>query len=83
MPSLKKLLSVDDKEVTTGEVIQRQSGGMYQVKIGNRTLSMQSLLPERLPRNSQVVIVKTDVGFYITNKEKIKDRRKLEVFIDG
>jgi hypothetical protein len=84
MPSLKKLLSFDrDKEVITGEVIQRQTDRMYQVKIGKRVLSMQSLVSERLPRNSQVVVVKTDEGYYITNKEQIKDRQKREVTISG
>jgi hypothetical protein len=84
MPSLKKLLSFGkDKEVITGEIIQRQTDRMYQVKIGKRVLSMQSLVSERLPRNSQVVVVKTDEGYYITNKEQIKDRQKREVTISG
>lgn len=84
MPSLKKLLFFGkDKEVITGEVIQRQTDRMYQVKIGKRVLSMQSLVSERLPRNSQVVVVKTDEGYYITNKEQIKDRQKREVTISG
>lgn len=84
MPSLKKLLSFGkDKEVITGEIIQRQTDRMYQVKIGKRVLSMQSLVSERLPRNSQVVVVKTDEGYYITNKEQIKDRQKREITISG
>ena len=83
MPGLIKLLAVKSREVLTGEIIQRQTDKIYQVKIGRRVLSMQSLVPERLSRNSRVVVVKTDTGFYITNKEQIKDRQKLEVVIDG
>lgn len=84
MSSLTKLLSIDKNNVLTGEIIQRQTDKMYQVKIGKRILSVQSLVPdEALPRHSRVVIIKTDTGFYITNKEQIKDRQKLEVTIDG
>ena len=84
MPSLIRLLSVaKDKEVIVGEVVQRQTDKVYQVKIGNQILSVRSLVSERLPKNSQVIVVKTDEGLYITNKERIKDRQKLEVTIDG
>lgn len=84
MSSLTKLLSTNKNNVLTGEIIQRQTDKMYRVKIGNRILSMQSLAPESaLPRHSQVVVVKTNAGFYITNKEQIKDRQKIEVAIDG
>jgi hypothetical protein len=84
MPSLTKLLAIDKNNVLTGEIIQRQTDKMYRVKIGNRILSVQSLASgEALPRHSQVVVIKTDAGFYITNKKQIKDRQKIEVTIDG
>ena len=84
MPSLIKLLTaVKGKEIFTGEVIQRQTDKMYQVKIGKRILLVQSLVSGQLSRNSQVVVVKTDTGLYITNKERIKDRQILGVTIDG
>ena len=84
MPSLIKLLSpVKAKEVDTGEIIQRQADGMYQVKIGRQTLSMRSLIIEKLSKGTQVVVVQTDKGPFIINKERIKDRQKLEVIIDG
>jgi membrane protein implicated in regulation of membrane protease activity len=67
----------------TGEVVQRRASGMYQVKIGRRVLSVQSLVVERLPKNSQVVVVQIDKGLYIINKEHIKDRELLEVIING
>lgn len=84
MPSLTKLISgVKSKEVFIGEIIQRQANSMYQVKMGNRILSMQSLVQGRLSCNSQVVVVKTDAGYCIVNKEQIKDRQPLEVIING
>lgn len=84
MSSLTKLLNpVKTREVATGEIIQRQSDGAYQVKIGNQTLSIRSLVTGPLPKNTQVVVVRTDQGRFIINKERIKDRQKLEVIIDG
>ncbi len=84
MPSLTKLISgVKRKEVLTGEIVQRQKKSMYQVKIGNRTLLMQSLVQGRLSCNSQVLVVKTDAGYCIVNKEQIKDRQPLEVVVNG
>ncbi|MCK4542167.1 MAG: hypothetical protein KAU17_08040 [Spirochaetales bacterium] len=83
MSSLKKLLAPSKKEVLVGEIVQRQLGDIYKVKIGKRTLSVRSLVAERLSKSSQVVVVKTADGLFITNKEQIKDRRKLEVTIDG
>lgn len=84
MPSLIKLLSpIKTKEVDTGEIIQRQADGMYQVKIGRQILLMRSLITERLSKSTQVVVVQTDKGPFIINKERIKDRQKLEVIING
>ena len=79
-----KILSfAKDREVVTGEIVRRQADGMYQVKIGRRVLPVRSLVVGRLPKNLQVVVVQTDKGFYIINRECIKDRQKLEVIIDG
>lgn len=84
MPSLTKLLNpIKTKEVSTGEIIQRQADGMYQVKIGRQTLTVRSLIPERLSKSAQVVVVQTERGVFIINKERIKDRQKLEVIING
>lgn len=84
MPSLIKLLNpVKAKEVVTGEIIQRQADGAYQVKIGGQILSIRSLVAERLAKNSQVIVVQTDQGRFIINKERIKDRQKTEVIING
>lgn len=80
---IKLLAPVKGREVMTGEVVQRRASGMYQVKIGRRVLSVQSLVVERLPKNSQVVVVQIDKGLYIINKEHIKDRELLEVIING
>jgi membrane protein implicated in regulation of membrane protease activity len=80
---IKLLAPVKGREVMTGEVVQRRTSGMYQVKIGRRTLPVQSLVVERLPKNSQVVVVQIDRGLYIINKEHIKDRQALEVIING
>lgn len=84
MPSLTKLLNpVKTREVVTGEIVQRQADGAYQVKIGGQILLIRSLVDERLPKNSQVVIAQTDRGRFIINKERIKDRQKTEVIING
>lgn len=80
---IKLLAPVKGREVMTGEVVQRRTSGMYQVKIGRRVLPVQSLVVERLPKNSQVVVVQIDRGLYIINKEHIKDRQALEVIING
>ena len=80
---IKLLAPVKGREVMTGEIVQRRTSGMYQVKIGRRTLPVQSLVVERLPKNSQVVVVQIDRGLYIINKEHIKDRQALEVAING
>jgi membrane protein implicated in regulation of membrane protease activity len=77
------LVPVKGREVITGEVVQRRTKGMYQVKIGRRILPVQSLVVERLPKNSQVVVVQIDRNLYIINKEHIKDRQALEVIING
>lgn len=84
MSSLTRLLNpVKAREVVTGEIIQRQADGAYQVRIGGQVLSIRSLVAERLPKNSQVVIAQTDRGRFIINKERIKDRQKTEVIING
>lgn len=84
MPSLIKLLNpVKTKEVDTGEIIRCQADGMYQVKIGKQILSVRSLITERLLKSTQVVVVQTDKGPFIINKERIKDRQRLEVIING
>lgn len=80
---IKLLAPVKGREVMTGEVVQRRTSGMYQVKIGRRVLPVQSLVVERLPKNSQVVVVQIDRGLYIINKEHIKDRQALEVIVNG
>lgn len=84
MPNLIKLLNPnEDKEVTTGEIVQCKPDGVYQVKIGTRTLPVRSLVSERLSKNSQVVVVQTNRGLYIINKDYVKDRQIVEVVIDG
>lgn len=84
MPSITKLLSANkDQEILIGEVVQRQSDNSYQIKIGTRLIIVKSLISERLPINSQVIVIKTDTGYYITNKENIKSRQKIEVIKDG
>lgn len=84
MSSLKGLLFRDmTKEVFSGEIVKCQAEGMYQVKIGNRIVSMNSLVPELLAKNMQVMVAKTDEGFFIINKESIKGRKIIEVIIDG
>lgn len=83
MPSIANLLISKDTEVTTGEIVQRKADKTYDVQIGKRTLSVQSLVTEDLPKNSRVVLVKTVNGFFITNIERVKDRRAIGVVIDG
>lgn len=83
MSSLINLLASKDEEVTTGEIVQRKTDRIYDVQVGKRTLSVQSLVTEDLPKNSRVVLVKTTNGFFITNIERVKDRRTIGVMIDG
>jgi hypothetical protein len=83
MSSLINLLASKDEEVTTGEIVQRKTDRIYDVQVGKRTLSVQSLVTEDLPKNSRVVLVKTTNGFFITNIERVKDRRTIGVVIDG
>lgn len=83
MPSIKQLLESKDKEITTGEIVQRSADKKYEVQIGKRTIPVLSLVSETLPRNSRVVVVRTAEGSYITNVENIKSRQIVGVVIDG
>lgn len=83
MPGLMKLLIVGKKETYTGEVIEKQTGGYYQVRVGAQIWKVKSAVSETMAIGTRVVVIRTDEGTFIVGVENIKIRKRLEVVVDG
>lgn len=85
MESLTKILKPETplSEVVIGEIYSRGVGNTYTVKIGARKFTAVSLVSEILPEKTRVVIVRSGEEVYITNREKIRDKKLMEVVISG
>ena len=83
MPGILKIFAVARKNVTSGEILNRQADNMFNVKIGSRTLKIKSAVSEPLDIGTRVVVAKTDEGRFIVGAGDIQNRGRQEVAIDG
>lgn len=71
------------REVITGIIVSQETGGYYQVQIGQRQVRVKSAISETLTPNIGVVIGETSEGFFIVGTEKYKDRTRRTITITG
>lgn len=84
MPTLKSLI-VDkgSRDSVTGEILSNQGNGLYMVKAAGIDRVVRSAVADVFEVGSRVVLSLTDEGTYIVGKEKIRQRLRKEVRVDG
>jgi hypothetical protein len=84
MPGLIKLITgPPTSETRTAEVVSQGYGNTYVVRLGSRTLVVQSALDATLPRGARVVIAQKAGKNYIVGRETPGSRQIKRVTVRG
>ena len=84
MRSIRSLiLGTQKKSSITGEILTNQGGSLYMVKANGVDILARATAGISFVAGMRVVLSMTDAGAYIVGQEKIRQRDRSEVIVDG
>jgi len=78
-----KAIAVSERAIETGRIVSKQGGSFYKVSIGRQTLSIRSLISEKLSPGKYVAIAKIKKEYFIISGEDIRSHRKQVIYARG